>query len=735
MGDIREMVLREVRERMEGQRMLRQEIGHVQEFLQETKQQINEGLAEFRRELAQSRQEVPAPRGDFEQIREMQASCIAQIEAANKRMAEEHSARSHLERQVTGDMHSMRELLSLEIQRADANINEVRDAIGHTHKQTDQVVSELRENIGELKYRLDSAVDGDGESALMQRRGRKTQTGMQPINEESDDAAVAVQHEPVFARDFEEIGKSLDKLDRRVSDTRSDISCTIMELEKKITEEWTGLRGWVDAAVVAVVSRLSSLECALQSELHDRSNVSSKLQDSSDVIASLTDKMNMLQSTVDNLSESQVQTSTASGPSAASQQMMPAISPTSNMPGEISAELLARLSGLTGGQAVDVLTASLRSGISSSPRGTYEGSKTSGVDRDAASSVARTTPIQSGAGSLGPVGAASQNDGSAEFDLMYSSPFGITADDSLSGSRRGGQYAANHVFNTDMLSNSPGKRSPSSLPMAASRNSRSRPTTRQPSTGGYQHQMSTTPQRQASSGSAVHRQTSAGSARSAATVASGQHNEVLIPMHVESISVNSVMPKQPAPVSKASPSTMPFIPPMPPSKLNVPPPGPTSAVTTMPTPKTVSVTAPAVTMTSRGNAARRGESPSMPRETTITMSSKNSPPLTMPLAAKAPPLNVKAPSPATVPSAAMPMAVKAAPPSTMPPPAASIAMPVLSAVAQAGPPAMAIPGPAPIAPSNSAVPRARSFDGATTDAQYVPQANQVTYFEDHGRKV
>jgi hypothetical protein len=59
-------------------------------------------------------------------------------------------------------------------------------------------------------------------------------------------------------------------IEDRMADCHTEGAAQVTDLERRMTEEWTGLRSWVDAAVVAVVNRISSLECTLQSEMAER---------------------------------------------------------------------------------------------------------------------------------------------------------------------------------------------------------------------------------------------------------------------------------------------------------------------------------------------------------------------------------------------------------------------------------------------------------------------------------
>jgi hypothetical protein len=59
-------------------------------------------------------------------------------------------------------------------------------------------------------------------------------------------------------------------IEDRLEDCHTEGAAQVTDLERRMTEEWTGLRSWVDAAVVAVVNRISSLECTLQSEMAER---------------------------------------------------------------------------------------------------------------------------------------------------------------------------------------------------------------------------------------------------------------------------------------------------------------------------------------------------------------------------------------------------------------------------------------------------------------------------------
>merc|ERR1712008_555706 len=87
-----------------------------------------------------------------------------------------------------------------------------------------------------------------------------------------------------------------------MQDLQRENIAQINDLENRITEEWTGLRGWVDAAVVAVVNRISTLECTLKSEIEHRETTNTA---TSDVLSKQFCQLEQLQNQVAGLSRFQ----------------------------------------------------------------------------------------------------------------------------------------------------------------------------------------------------------------------------------------------------------------------------------------------------------------------------------------------------------------------------------------------------------------------------------------------
>lgn len=101
------------------------------------------------------------------------------------------------------------------------------------------------------------------------------------------------------AREAEDVQEFVDRVaEAHFQEARIEFTNQISDLERRITEEWTGLRGWVDAAVVAVVNRISSLECSLQSEIAERTGREEETQEE---VAKAVDLVRRLQADVDEL--------------------------------------------------------------------------------------------------------------------------------------------------------------------------------------------------------------------------------------------------------------------------------------------------------------------------------------------------------------------------------------------------------------------------------------------------
>jgi len=252
--ELREMILREVRDS-------NSQLSH----------RMDDMLAEVRGELSNMQQECSSQRREIESLRELQAACYSRHECLERGLAEESEARYDAERAHISDLQALREQVVSEMLRMQ------------------EVLPEVQRSLGVLQRRVSNLhVD------------RIKDNGTDDVEDPSDaDCEVLDGDKPLVARDAEEMREALDHvLDARLLETRNESTAQISELERRITEEWTGLRGWVDAAVVAVVNRISSLECALQSEMAERS---ARMQEVTEGVAFGSEQMRQLQDEVDKL--------------------------------------------------------------------------------------------------------------------------------------------------------------------------------------------------------------------------------------------------------------------------------------------------------------------------------------------------------------------------------------------------------------------------------------------------
>lgn len=167
----------------------------------------------------------------------------------------------------------------------------------HDSKVSNGESNEAPELIDNSPRRGEGASDGEAEGMPVGYRNVDSEVlqrwGFAPCIDQIEEAE-HVEADPVLDRaDTEQIREALQRyIEMQHEESRAEFAAQITDLERRITEEWTGLRGWVDAAVVAVVNRISSLECTLHSEMAQRSE---RLQEVSDAVESSSQQMRSMQ--------------------------------------------------------------------------------------------------------------------------------------------------------------------------------------------------------------------------------------------------------------------------------------------------------------------------------------------------------------------------------------------------------------------------------------------------------
>jgi len=125
----REMAMREMRERMDGQRVLREEAQLQQQALMGLTSRIDDALIELRTEVPNLRQETIVQKAELEKVGFAQASGVARIDVLEKSLAEEARRCREAERAISVDLRDSIGADVLESQKQmDAQLRLLKDS-------------------------------------------------------------------------------------------------------------------------------------------------------------------------------------------------------------------------------------------------------------------------------------------------------------------------------------------------------------------------------------------------------------------------------------------------------------------------------------------------------------------------------------------------------------------------------------------------------------------------------
>jgi hypothetical protein len=260
LDDVRDLLLREVQDRLDSQRSIQEGFEQQRHLVAQLTSRCDRALAELKEELGV----------EF-------AKCILRVEGLDRAVAADCEARCNMEKSHNDEMQELRKLVSSGMESLKAT----------TPERQSGKESPSREALIDGVVKTNS-LDGAQEEYL---------------------DLEAFDH-TLIAR--------LQELRLECASDANQIAAQVSGLDAKLTEEWTGLRGWVDAAVVAVVNRISSLECTLQSEVVERT---ARMQEVRDEAAGYSEQLQSLQLEMEQISlkvgRNTTSLATVSGPSLA----------------------------------------------------------------------------------------------------------------------------------------------------------------------------------------------------------------------------------------------------------------------------------------------------------------------------------------------------------------------------------------------------------------------------------
>jgi len=278
------------------------------------KTRMDEVVAEVRRETTILWQELNDHRERVDKASERQEACFARVDRLDRGLAEESEARIDAEHANHANFLDLRSFISLESQRCRELSAEVRRALrtaGRSHRGAEGFEPDGVSISKKALAALPEGAEAEGDGAYEAATNGVPEELDAPVG--TDEGLTNYTDEIVYGEGFlapnmaslsqdEEMYREvLDRMEARLNDSVQDNAAQLTELDQRIREEWTGLRGWVDAAVVAVVNRISSLELSLQTEMADRTK---SLDDIMDGVS----KVGKLQEQVETLAEEVRQT-------------------------------------------------------------------------------------------------------------------------------------------------------------------------------------------------------------------------------------------------------------------------------------------------------------------------------------------------------------------------------------------------------------------------------------------
>jgi len=234
--ELRDLLVRELQECASEQQQLHVEVKQHQQFVHEWFTRVEKTLASLCEELPRLREQYVVQTREITRIGELQSSCSRRAEELERGLAEESEARYDAERAHNSDLLGWGNHVAARVETLEAAVAEVR-------RQQEQ-----------QQQQQHFASDG-------------TDLQQQAVPGPAREITVGSNEGASISCDRELIDPVVQGW---MQDLQHENMAQINDLENRITEEWTGLRGWVDAAVVAVVNRISTLECTLKSEVEHR---------------------------------------------------------------------------------------------------------------------------------------------------------------------------------------------------------------------------------------------------------------------------------------------------------------------------------------------------------------------------------------------------------------------------------------------------------------------------------
>jgi len=240
---VREMMMREMRERMDGQKVLREEMQIQQQALMRSTHCLDEALIELRTEVPRLSQELGVQKGHTDRIAETHLSTSARLE--------------DLEAKSVQQLGELRESLR-------AGLKDLQERIEAKARASGSEIADLRGRLDEHRARAD-ATNSDVRAA------REAAEAL---------AREAADRRRAFDGLSSQLRTSQDQNDQQTLDFETKVSALETDLRTTtqvgLTDLETSLRGWIETQAI---KRIGSLEQALRKEMTDRTATTQQVLD------------------------------------------------------------------------------------------------------------------------------------------------------------------------------------------------------------------------------------------------------------------------------------------------------------------------------------------------------------------------------------------------------------------------------------------------------------------------
>jgi chromosome segregation ATPase len=278
---IRVAVTREMRERIDSQKVLRDETQFQQQALVRLQSRVDEAFMELRADLPRLGQEMAAHKAQVDKLTELQDSCLGRLEEHDRRSTEEVATRRSSERALE---EALREHVAAEMGRVAAQVADVRQSSDQVRARVDNAsasISSLQERLERtIKDAAVSAENIQDSCAALQRQSRQLQQVQDDLQQH-----VEVSQRRLAEADADVRSKLESKCNALDETLRKWMTSTLTSQLESISSDLEALKageGVRETLESVIAGRLDKLDAAVQQsearEDHMMVNFKSEIQ-------------------------------------------------------------------------------------------------------------------------------------------------------------------------------------------------------------------------------------------------------------------------------------------------------------------------------------------------------------------------------------------------------------------------------------------------------------------------